>query len=94
MALTRTVYAGASNAGWERKWESLHHEISFEAAVREYQRALLCVLPYTGSFAGRGRIAAAGRARAERDLSWDTIARETLVCYGKAFQFKQRSAAS
>lgn len=28
------------------------NEISFEKAVAEYQRALLCVLPYTGSFAG------------------------------------------
>jgi hypothetical protein len=28
------------------------NEISFEAAVEEYQHALLCVLPYTGSFAG------------------------------------------
>lgn len=35
----------ASNVRWL-------NEISFEAAVAEYQRALLCVLPFTGSFAG------------------------------------------
>ncbi|MGD0899532.1 MAG: glycosyltransferase family 4 protein [Thermoguttaceae bacterium] len=28
------------------------NEITLDAAVGEYQRALLCVLPYTGSFAG------------------------------------------
>jgi glycosyltransferase involved in cell wall biosynthesis len=28
------------------------NEIGLDAAVSEYQRALLCVLPYTGSFAG------------------------------------------
>ena len=123
------------------------NEISFEAAVQEYQRALLCVLPYTGGFAGypatlamangvpvigtrraglpehlgdagvwvdpddpsglavviarllhddgeRRRIAEAGRARAERDLSWDSIAEKTLLSYEKAVLFKQRSAAA
>ena len=28
------------------------NRITLDAAVGEYQRAMLCVLPYTGSFAG------------------------------------------
>jgi glycosyltransferase involved in cell wall biosynthesis len=44
--------------------------------------------------AERRRVAEAGRARAERDLSWDAIARKTLAVYEKAVQFKHRNAAS
>lgn len=115
------------------------NEISFDAAVDLYQRSLLCVLPYTGSFAGypaslamangvpvigtreaglpehlgdagvwvepndpsslaaailhllkddaeRRRIAARGRARAERELGWDVIADKTMSVYEKAIE--------
>ncbi len=123
------------------------NEISFEEAVALYQRSLLCVLPFTGSFAGypaslalatgvpvigtrraglpehlgdvgswvaehdpnglaaaiqtlledepeRRRIGERGRARVERELSWDVVAERTCVTYEKALRRKQRSAAS
>lgn len=41
----------AREAGMEKDVLWLN-QISLEAAVAEYQKALLCVLPYTGSFAG------------------------------------------
>ncbi len=123
------------------------NEISFEDAAALYQRSLLCVLPFTGSFAGypaslalatgvpvigtrraglpehvgdvgswvaendpiglaaaiqrlledepeRRRLGDLGRARAERELSWDVIADRTCATYEKALRRKQRSAAS
>ena len=123
------------------------NEVSFDDAVALYQRTLLCVLPFTGSFAGypaalalatgvpvigtrraglpehlgdagvwvgendpiglaatilrllgddgeRRRIADVGRARAERDLSWDAVAEKTFAVYEKALRRKQRAAAS
>jgi glycosyltransferase involved in cell wall biosynthesis len=120
------------------------NQISLDATISEYQRSLLCVLPYTGSFGGfpavnamangvpvigtrraglpdhlgdvgtwveandpeglakaivdllsdevRMRdIAAKGRARAEKLLSWDTIAQKILDSYEKAIQFKAKT---
>ncbi len=115
--------------------------ISLEETVSEYQRSLLCVLPFTGSFAGfpaanamanslpvigtrcaglpehlgdtgiwvemndseglanaigdllsnevlRQDIATKGRERAEKQLSWDAIARKTLDSYERAIRNK------
>jgi glycosyltransferase involved in cell wall biosynthesis len=136
----------AREAGVSDQVEWLN-EITFEAASDEYQRALLCVLPFTGSFAGypaslamasgaavigtrraglpehvgdagvwveendpnglataiarllgdeaeRQRLAEKARARAERELSWDAVARETLGAYEKAVENKKRRHAS
>lgn len=126
----------ASEAGLANDIRWLN-QISLEATIAEYQQSLLCVLPYTGSFAGfpavnamangvpvigtrcaglpdhlgdagiwieendpeglakaivdllndeerRRDIAAKGRARAEKLLNWDVIARKTLDSYEKA----------
>lgn len=122
------------------------NEISFEEAHALYARSLLCVLPFTGSFAGypaalalasgapvigtrraglpehlgdvgvwvgednpaelagaihrllgdegeRRRVADLGRARAERELSWDSVADRTWATYQKSLRQKQRAAA-
>jgi glycosyltransferase involved in cell wall biosynthesis len=122
------------------------NEISFDDAVGEYQSALLCVLPFTGSFAGypatlamasatpvigtrqaglpehlgdtgiwvrendpsdlasailrlleddgeRRRIGDEARARAERELSWEAIARKTVSSYERATRFKRTRAS-
>ena len=123
------------------------NQIPLDASVAEYRRALLCVLPYTGSFAGfpaatamangvpviatrgaglpdhlgdgaifipdndvaalaaaierllddeslRTSLAAAGRERAARVLSWDVIAEKTLSSYRAALERKAARSTS
>jgi glycosyltransferase involved in cell wall biosynthesis len=124
----------AKEHGLEVTWLN---QIPLDASVAEYRKALLCVLPYTGSFAGfpaatamanglpviatrraglpdhlgdgaiwipendaaalaagierllddealRAELAAAGRERAARVLTWDAIAEKTLASYRAA----------
>ena len=126
----------AKEAGLERDIDWLD-QIDHAAAIAEYRRAIACVLPYTGGFAGypatlaaangavvigtrraglpehlgdaamwiperdpaalaaaivrvvrdeneRRRVASAARAQAERELSWDAVAKKTAAIYDEA----------
>lgn len=74
--------------------DSVSLSLDNERLLLEGERHALSFAPTSGhgtprTVAERRRIAASARARAERELGWDAVARRTAECYASALRHKR-----